>query len=66
MLPRVFGGINMKQKWGCFPIPGQLHQWQKAGPSGQLGKDTGTGLLSSEPVAVCRSDLQSGCSEVSS
>lgn len=24
----------MKQKWSCLPIPGQLHQWQKAGLSG--------------------------------
>lgn len=34
MLPRAFGGINMKQKWSCFPIPGPLPQWQEAEPSG--------------------------------
>lgn len=34
MLPRTFGGINTKQKQSCLPIPGQLLQWEKAGPSG--------------------------------
>lgn len=67
MPPRAFGGINMKQKWSCFPIPGQRHQWQEAGLSGAIWEGHWDG------GAVCHHSQELsegptyklGCSEVS-